>query len=726
VNNRKIIEYALMFAVPFSVLWPYFFEFAKIANIENTAYILFPLIKYSEQLLQGGVPYWSFSSGIGAPWPIPFGMTHTPFVLLYNFLPPMFVMGITLMGHGMLAYWAIVRVAQHLQLNRIFQVICGVTFFYTGAVEYLFWADAPEIFLIWCIFPVMFLCLITLLKETDRRLSLVWAITLGYIVGYGALNGHIGIFSFYVAAIAVTYLFVPFGRVRALPYLALAFIVFLIVSLDKMYFLFNEAALFSDFIERQHSEGQSLAYIFWNLLLKPFPIAIGIEISGDWRDRLVDLYSHSRTVGFGAILFIFALVVTIQAIYGKVSPKVYPYLTPIIAGFFVSTAFTFLPDNSLPDAISTFIAFRDPANFFGILLGCFGMQRFFETRWNGNGSLIVRLYATLILLHLGQVIAAAQPFIVGPFVYSQPTFHSMGELNRLVENPESFPVLEVLKNASDTEEIRVVLTGNAVLQARLNRFNFEGLVTNFGFLAGVSEVSAILKGISLDSIHPSQSKPYGSITGEDLVAWQLESEVGGWPTHDQTMLSLLNIDYVIDVDGPVPQAPYLEKVESFSNDFGEISIYRNNLVWQGGVELPEGFLDQTIENKWPCREIHLTCLDLGSIGFAEGVLDSEIEIEFIEDRIVVSMFTKPFAREFLLSTMFRPDWAIAAGYEGRIENWNGMVRLFVPSGTDSLTIEYLPTIQKFARYTTWIFLAFFTVLLLYFFSRRRIRNLRFR
>jgi len=677
------------------VTWPYFINFGTIANIENTAYIQWPLIQYAHQLLGGRVPFWTDTAGLGGPWPIPFGFTHTPFVLLLNWLSLMTAMGIMIFSHTLISQIALNSILQHLNIGLKLRVVALLTFLTTGALENLFWADAPEVFLNWLMLPVMLLCIWNVLTYGANRKRLAyWSLALAVSVSYTFLNGHAGVMPNYLLILAI---FALSSRLlNRINFAALvgASTLSLIMCGERLFVLIRENSYFFETTVRLHGQmDYPIKYHLWNLLLKPLPLdnrGTGDGITA----ALIDNFLHSRTIGFGAIFLLASLwlILSKSKEYPRSST---PMLSPFIISFIAAFIFTFLPDNLLPSGISTFFIFRDPANLFGIILACTALHRFAarntEQKW-----FKIRPISLLLALQSAQMIAGAMPFIVGPMAFPQMTFSTMSELNDYAQNANSFSLNQTI--TSKKNNARVIITGKAILGALTDNHNQQGFYINGNFVANWTNISAVMKGVSLDAIHPSQSKPYGLITSEDISNWKTLGRAHNWILSSKELIQLVGAQFIIANSSEGPFPTWLTPIYSTVNENGpSITLLEVSEPYSRVVEISPNILRELAHDINECPQQYLTCISNFLPTVAGAIRDTRAAFQFDGEYITISIPPEPHERMLILSVMHRPEWRVIQPLSTNLGHWNGLISLVIAGGTSEVLLHYNPVLQKRLR-----------------------------
>lgn len=226
-----------------------------------------------------------------------------------------------------------------------------------------------------------------------------------------------------------------------------------------------------------------------------------------------------------------------------------------------------------------------------------------------------------------------------------------------------------------------------------------GGLNNVGIVHDMEEVSFISKGISQDKIHPSQTLPYGLITGERFREWRYTvKEQRDWTIQDQSLLTFLGIRALIAVTDEHVTIPNLIKGQPIiARDGTILSVYRNDSV------LPRAFFVESkqleaVQPRSNCSATHLTCLDLSTLVPLITPAVRPVKIRQGQDQIDLNFPKADQIQELILTIMYRPEWTIKPESPSiQPVSFHGIIRIAIPPGVDGLSIEYRPLGRMIAR-----------------------------
>lgn len=153
--------------------------------------------------------------------------------------------------------------------------------------------------------------------------------------------------------------------------------------------------------------------------------------------------------------------------------------------------------------------------FFGLLLVGVVFDNYVRQLFTSNKINL------LITTHIFLLIISATVYVFGPSITNPINSNTSYLYNELADGRNNFPFQQILQHEfacaspskiCDDSSKRVVYDGFAAKVAHDGDATRNGFHLNVLPLHGYEEVSFLAKGISLDVIHPSQSKPYGMIS----------------------------------------------------------------------------------------------------------------------------------------------------------------------------------------------------------------------
>ena len=691
----------MIFSTSLAIAAPYFINSTPLARTEELDYSIIPLIVYAKQLLHGTVGYWYGNAGLGIPWPVPHTMTHVPTVLLFAFSPVFTAVGITVLFHAAIMGFYALRIADRLEFSKTIAIAFLFTLLAAAPLEYLYVSDATAAYIGWTTLPIAFYYLYELIHVAcQRRAMLKRALALGIIVSYGVLNGHSGIFLTYLIGLGI-FVFAH-GRVivSRIGWFILAAAIVVAISGEKILFLIQEMAYFPPTVPRlQYWLNSDLKDQLWNLFLKPLfiPTLGALSNPGLLVQEFVNANWMSRAVTFGPI---FALLAIVGA--PKISSA--PMKRPLLISFWVCIVLMLWPIFLLPKQISATWTFRDPAILFGTVLAAWTL----DERVKRNAPTCWMKPQRLAMAQTILAIIAAFPFVYGSWFRESPTSYTVEKYNSIVASIDNAPIFRelarVLPSKDDSHGIdhvgRRFLPSSRVksLMERDEIVDVGGL-NNVGIVHDMEEVSFISKGISQDEIHPSQSLPYGLITGEGFRNWRYNDDKrGDWTIQDQALLTFLGIHALVVVTDEHVTIPNLIKGQPIiARDGTILSVYRNDSV------LPRAFFVESkqleaVQPRSNCSATHLTCLDLSTL--VPSIKPAVRPVNFWQgqDQIELNFPKAEQIQELILTIMYRPEWTIKPESPSiQPVSYHGIIRIPIPPGVDGLSIEYRPLGRMIAR-----------------------------
>ncbi len=720
-RHVNIIYFLVTLFCTVLLLGPYILGGLIIPRTEELNYSLYPLIIWSRQLMTGHIPLWFNDGALGIPWPIPHSMSHTPLVFIFSLLPVYKALAALLAAHIAIQAYFIVRISQYFELSKPATTFVLITLLLASPMEYLISSDAAAVFLSWTLLPAMFFAILKLLEPTKALLTLKYVIMLGGVIGYGILNGHIGVFSTYLLGLALIGIFQPkILFYRSYIFLSATFFG-LTIGAEKLYLFSQEFQYFgSDIHHFQYSYefGKNtfaiLKKIFWNLFLKPLAVPFD---DGYW-NFFIEKNSRSRVFTFGSpLLSILLFFGFIRFLGGKRLLKKthleYALWLTIVTCFFIQ----FMPTKFLPFFISASWTFREPA----ILIAIFFAGILYD-HW--LKKIIAPNYLYFLMgLHILILMISAVVFTYGPNLSSSVSGTKTKTYNSISTNKENFYLLRMITENLKCENYsascnamtkRVVYDGYAFKIAHNGDEVTQGLHLNVLPLHEIQEVSYLTKGLSLDAIHPSQDLPYGVISTLRYKKWEYNPKSFDWVMESPALLALLGIRMVIGMDNKIYLSQGLKKIGKINlneNTENTLALYENTRAFPKAFFVNHDLLLRVQRNN-RCSENQnfLTCIDVSSITNNTNPWGELVNIEEKVNGMTLTFSPSDQARTLLISTMFRPEWKALGG---EISSFYGIMKIIVPAKQTKVMLDYNPTKFILARIITIIsaITAIFTLLI---------------
>ena len=664
---------------------------------EELSYSLYPLVMWSRQLMAGEVPLWFADGALGIPWPIPHTMSHTPLVALFALLPVYKALASLLAVHIAIQAFFTIRISQYFGLTRATTIVVLLSVLLAAPMEYLISSDAAAVYMSWTLLPVVLYALLRLLEPAPAAQTLGHVILLGAVVGYGVLNGHVGVFSTHILGLALIAVFQPRALLCRWYVFLLATLLALGIGAEKLYMLAEELPYFGkDTARLQYTFGQETYSIFWNLFLKPLVPTFSMFSDGYW-NLFIEKNSMSRAFTFGsplcAILLLCGFIRFLRgrALLDNASLERALWLT-------LATCFLiqFVPTKFLPVFISASWTFRDPA----ILIALF-LAGVLCDRWLRQVMRPAHLSA-LMGIHTLLLLICATIFTFGPN-WRSPIIGMHTELyNALSSNGEEFSlprmIRESLKCTEDPARCsemskRVVYDGRAAYAAHRGSDAGVGLHLNSLPLHGLQEVSSLTKGLSLDAIHPSQSMPYGMITTLRFANYTYHPGAFDWVQKSPALLDLLGIRIVLGMDDPSYHAHGLERISIINPQEAKteniLVLYKNPRAYPRAFFVPDDLLLKVqADRQCPANATFLTCMDVSPITNNADPWRDPVHVQDRINGMILTFAPSNQPRTLLISNMFRPQWK---AHGGELSSFHGLMRLTVPAQENSVTLDYVPT-----------------------------------
>lgn len=692
--SRKGITYCLL-TITCSIgtlLAPYYWGDLILPRTEELNYSLYPLVIWARQLLSGTTPFWFSDAGLGVPWPIPHTMSHTPLVSLFAILPVYKALSVLLAVHIAIQAFFIIRICDYFQLSLATSLVVLCSVLLAAPIEYLVSSDAAAVFMSWTLLPAILYSILKIIQTADRIQSLGYAVILGIATGYGILNGHLGVFSTHVMGIALIAIFQPQSLMRKWYLFLIAAIISIGIGAEKIYALLHELSIFGEnSIRMQYSFEQKPAAAFWNLFLKPLVLSINTPVQDYW-NILIKQNMLSRTFTFGSPLCSILLISGFIR-FLKGSSLNLPGSLERAMWLTLSACFLiqFIPTNFLPVFISASWTFRDV----GILIALF-LAGILCDQWLRK-VISQTLLNILMSLHVILVICCALIFTFGSS-WLTPTAGIKSDLyNQISINGGNFPLQQaILKGLICTKDSpncsgltkRVAYDGLATNAAHYGKEVGSGLHLNALPLNGIQELNYLTKGLSLDSIHPSQSTPYGMITTRRFNRYTYQPNEFDWVQESPALVNLLGIRFIVGEDSPIYKFSGLEKVDEiiFSNNY--LALYKNHAAFPRAFFVSSRSLSNVqLNSRCPESATHLTCMNVSSITENTDPWQTPINVQDSVDAITLSFKPSNQARIILMTTMWRPEWRAISG---ELSNFHGLMQVSVPANLNNIRLDYVP------------------------------------
>lgn len=703
-KNRAFLSLIVVFCIAF-LYAPYFSSGILLPRTEELNYSLYPLIIFAKNILAGNIPAWLFDAGLGIPWPIPHTMSHTPLAILFGLLPVYKALGILLATHTCIQAYFTIKLCEYLKLSLLTTSAVLISILLAAPIEYMIVSDAAAVYMVWTLLPLILFSIIKLLEPLPLLQSLTYTGVLAATLGFGILNGHIGVFSTHVIGLGTLIFFQPTAFKRRWPWFVLVGFLAIGMGSEKLIFLMNELSYFGHQTARlQYTYDKNIDHLLWNFFVKPFVFPMHILDSNYW-SLVINQNYRSRIITLGSPLCAFLLLAFglktfirgIQPMPNKAKIQIFWYT------FCTCFLLQFIPLSALPFFISASWTFRDPATLFGLLLA--GTLCEFWLKPNLNN----KLFNVLLLTHLLLVIMSALIFQYGPNLQPTKIGEAVKVYNDISQGRGNFLIHEILERAvecpvgaerCDPTQKRVMYDGLAAQLAHDGVMVKTGLHLNSLPIFGFQEVSYLTKGISLDSIHPSQSKPYGMISTLQFSNYHYQPSQFNWIKESQSLVNLFGIRIIIGDKDAGYESNGLTYIGSIStpNPAKSLGIYSNPTAFPIAFFANPRLLDEVAKkNVCPNDSTYATCQDFSTVTSGTDPWKAPIQTNTGTDSIELKFEPSEHERSIVVSNMWRPEWVTA---QGKLSPFFGIMRVDIPPNQSFVELKYHSQRNKLSRNLT--------------------------
>lgn len=709
-SNENIIGFCFLtfFCIIFLVL-PYLNSNLLLPRVEELHYSLYPLIIWAKQLLNGELLMWFSDAGLGVPWPVPHTMSHTPLMLLFGFMPVFQALSIMIAIHVIFQAYFTLRLCSYFNFTPLISAVVLISILLASPIEYLVTSDAPAVFITWTLLPIILYGILKLLESTQLIDCMRYSSLLGFAIGYGILNFHNGVMSTYLIGMSFVVLFQPKNWIPRWHWFLFSALLSLGIGAEKIYILAKELSYFGSNVERlQYDFGQSFYGGFWNFTLKPFVLTKQL-FSPAYFDILMQKNSVSRALTFESPLCSLLLIIYVVyfLVYKKNWPKISALQKAMWLTFICCSLAQFTPKSFLTVFISASWNFRDPAILIGILLAGIICNEWVRPR-------LKKLYFnSLLVIHLFSVIICALIFNYAVNWKNDSQGKSMGLYSKISNDSIKYPLHELIEKAlsyTENPSVSKEQTRRVVYDGLSNYGSFGGRLAELGFLVnslpihGFQEISFLLKGISTDSIHPSQSKPYGMVSTLSYSKYRYVSDAYDWVQESPALLNLLGIRVVVGQDIERYLENGLVRVGAVnpktSDPSYRIAVYANPHAFPRAFFVNYQEL-MNVKHHQRCRQEDnfLTCLDFAPLVKSTNPWLDPVHVEEKNNQISLTFSPSLQTRTLLLSSMWRPEWQVQGA---KIESYYGLIKLTIPPTLSTVILKYEPVLFIYARWLTFL------------------------
>jgi hypothetical protein len=585
-------------------------------------------------MLNGGWPLWSVDFGLGAPQPLRFHfITHPLAPLCVAVTDCHALLRAVASLHVLLGAFCIALLTLRLTARRSLALTAGLTYCLSSSVvQPLFTDDWPITAINESALVLMLYAVVALCEATRRREALLWTLVLGGVGGY-ILSTSFPVVS--LVAIAVVALCTP-GGPRRLPWLVLAAAITLLMGVGQVHHIYEQLALTpSSVVRRDHVESP-LAVGLWSTFVRP--------LFGSW--------TTWRTVFFGPPLAIAA--VSAAFFLRDIVTR------PLVVGLLLGVAGLLVPPEWLLNINTAQWTYRTELNVFGILLGAYAVDR-----W---------------------AIRAGRPHVIPAFAALQLTWMAVAVFP--VWSGVSVRALELV-TAGDARHTKAAEQIVARHAARPGRVAFSpkadpiaarregldiGILPNELQLRGVPSVSAILLGLTLDPLYPTEA------------TLESETKMPAPTAERRPSLDVLGIRYVVAMADEAV-APGLHDLGALSDT---LRLYENPTAW------PEAFfVDRLPAGRVPrladCANPRFLCADFAAYDFFRT--REALEIARMGDGYRLTFAPSAARRHLVVTQWYQPGWTVTEGRGSVAMAAEQLVGVDVEPGERSVTVRFRPPLR---------------------------------
>lgn len=658
-------------------LSPYLFDFLLLPKSEDFEYTLLPAIFTNLTSLESGALTWNWQAGLGAPWPLPIGLSHSPFRWLLGTVSPFRALAIITLVHMAACYGALLFIYRWFGVRGGIAILGTTTYILAPTIETLYNSDAYTVYFTSLYLPVMFACLIGVLTTDFIFRKTIWSILLGLAVGLAILEGHVGVLPIYFIALLVFSLFMGKAAVlRAIPYGVVSIVVAALIGSDVLVFMLREQMLFSPSAPRlQNLLHNYIGGIVTGMFLWP---SVGFipPLSLDPRDFIEDwarAQSLVRNVAIGPVVLI-AVAVSYRDLLTTERTRILLWSSLIVLLVMM------VPLRWLPNAISASWPLRDFVNMSLCICAMYALQ---------SPKIADLSRRRAVTMQIAIVVAGSLPLVFHSYFVSERGFFTSGQYAKLADPDVETPYIAALREGAGEGGSfpRIAASSRAWLLMDQEAGVDQGIINNVAPLHGFSEVTFIAKGVSFDSIRTSVARPYGTIVGSQIDRWALKKGEFDWITDDQPLLTLLGIRVVVTTGDEKPKASALRKYKTITTRDGFVfDFYRNETVLKRAFFLNKPSLMQ--EPPARCAERILVCFEVADIiAHASDIVEG---IQYSGNAMSIRFPPTMGERQLIVTYMNRNN-LVATDNEGRrlaTIAWGGLTSVTVPEGVSGISVSY--------------------------------------
>jgi hypothetical protein len=648
------LAFGLLFLAPLLVYGPF--------DTEEGGLGIFASQVHYRALWQGHWPFWLNDLGFGTPMPIGHRLDAHPLFALSGVTSLRIALTLVWMAHvaAMVVYF--LRLAAVSGIQRPLRLILLAFYLFSAVSVCLFYeTDWLTCVIAWTVYPVIVFYVHQAIQGEAATRFWLASTRLALLGGFWVLNAHPG----YLAPLALTlvvYVLVaaPLAR-RVYACLAVASVLCLAMSAERIYFLASEMQLFPASLARsaQAEQTEYSVAAYAAAAIAPFT-----PVPGHMRLPFIGL-----VLGGAAVAAVFR--------FARSDDR---HARGCVAAFAAALVLSLLPYELVAQRIAASAGwlFRDPMLFFGLFSAGLLLQRALDSappeaaRWR-------RAFVWTVL-----AIQACQQGATIAFGFRHYD-RQRGALEFYRHQSQAVGVGRVLVDEARKVGPRVYLSKEAHELARggLSRHGIH-FATDLVFL-GLNPLNGWFKGVSMDRLYPSPYQMHGHIRGERDVM------------DNTALLDVLGIDLVLTTANDVPPASGLVPVRTIPlttpRGATTLVVLANRDAWPSGVLMDPAARSLALPRRGRCSHDAALCRDYGAFGALRQ--PEWLSIAADVGRYTVSV--KPSERERLLfiSALYRPEWkATANGRELRIDPVaNAFLGVTLPPGVTDVDVRFVPSMR---------------------------------
>ena len=644
-------------------------------------------------------PFWTNQLGFGIPLPFSHDFTLHPLSMLFLLDNLYIAVSLLYTVHFLIGAFSIFLLCKQFSIDRAVSLVCVLTFLFSSAsIDYVHGNFWPTPLISWTISPLILLIYIRILNTKDSKHLFIMSILLGYIGGFWILNSALGATIIMVFGLLFFTIFCIKNAISKYKYLILSLVIVLLISANKIYYVFTEMQRFDSALEHF---GNYYAFGFdkiWVLVFKPFfyisikEFISTIQTHGlinaimDIKDTFVVKNLFSRNSFIGAPFFLLSFY------FFFVRRKIFPYQWAFAGAMIICLILTFLPPNAITSIPSSNYQYRDPYTLFAIIVSGVALTQV-KMRL---GMLRKKYFKLIISAQVMFLLIGSSVLLYRSFVSTDLDGSSDPKISRTYLGfARDKGLVNYLRSVGVSSTARIYLSPGSSVGRRL-------WVTERGnglALQGLTVANGCFKGISTALFCPDKCLMAGEIKGQSDVI------------KNKDLLDVLAIRYVIATPYEI-RDPSLIKIGSFSPYEGfELDILKNEDAWPLAVFIDDKAVNLRLPRRESCEHTRLLCADFSDYKKLRK-LDKELILRGRNDEITITTDSNDLERTVLMSIMYMPGWVIQAssGKFKASKSEEGLVTFKIPSGETKIILSYEPLRRIALFYLFCVMMAMLPVL----------------